>query len=58
MWKAALAVGCVYEVCALYGPLPTITELIRKAQRHPALRVAVWAAAGGAVWHFYVEEPV
>lgn len=33
--KAVVTVGCVYELVALYSPLPTITALVTRPRRHP-----------------------
>lgn len=55
--KAVLIAGCAYEIVALLSPLPTVTKLTHLAKEHNlATRVLVWAAAGGAVWHFFVED--
>ena len=57
-WKALIASACAYEIVALYSDLPTITSLIHVAKDyHVTTRMLVWAAMGGAVWHFFVEEP-
>jgi hypothetical protein len=51
-----LIAGMAYETVALVTPLPTITALTHFFKDyHPVTRVAVWAAAGAAVWHFFVE---
>jgi hypothetical protein len=57
-WKILVAVGCGYEIIALYSPLPTITNLTHQAKDyHLSTRVLVWAGMGAAVWHFFVEGP-
>lgn len=53
--RLLVAAACVYEIVALFTRLPTITALTHRAKRHPGLRIAVWTAAGAAVWHFFVE---
>jgi hypothetical protein len=55
VWKVGLTVACVYEVAALWTPLPTITTLTHRTKNHSVGRIAVWAAMGAGVWHFYVE---
>lgn len=57
VFRTLLTIGCAYEIVALHSPLPTITELVHTANRSVLPRMAVWAAVGGAIWHFFVPEP-
>lgn len=54
-WRALVAIGCMYEIVALFTKIPTITQLTYMAKNRPALRGVVWLAAGASMWHFYVE---
>jgi hypothetical protein len=57
-WGLAVAVGCAYEIVALFSKrIPTITELMYGARRHHILRFAFWLGAGAALNHFYDETP-
>lgn len=49
VFRTALAIGCVYEIVALYTPLPTITHITQTALRHRFARFVAWAAAGAAI---------
>lgn len=50
--KVTVAVGCVYELCALWSPLPTISELLQRASRNRRTRVGVWLLCGFVAAHF------
>ena len=56
--KDLVALGCAYELLALYSHFPTITALTHRTKNSGTLgRLLVWAAMGGVVWHFFVEQP-
>lgn len=54
-WRLLVAGGCAYEIVALFTRYPTITALTHRAKNNARIRVLVWAAAGGVIWHFFVE---
>lgn len=57
-WGLAVAVGCAYEIVALFSRrLPTITQLMYMARRHQILRFMFWLIAGMSLNHFYDENP-
>jgi hypothetical protein len=52
--RAIIAVGCVYEVLALWHPRwPTISEMVYRASNHKVLRFAAWCFGGYALDHFF-----
>lgn len=51
-FKLVVAIGCAYELVALWSPLPTITEVVHRARRHRVWRVAAWAWCIGWCYHF------
>lgn len=58
IFKIGLTIGCAYEIVALWSDkIPTITQMVHTANRSVIPRIMVWAAIGGAVWHFFVPEP-
>lgn len=52
--RIVVAIGCVYELAALWSPLPTITELVHRGRHHSVhrWRVVAWAFIGLSVMHF------
>lgn len=53
MGRAVIAAGCIYELAALYTSLPTITTIVKNANRHPYLRVVAWLWGGIVAAHWF-----
>lgn len=53
-FRWVVAAGCVYELSALHesSPLPTISGVAERFNRHPVLRVITWGWCGAWAWHF------
>lgn len=51
--RVVIAVGCVYELAALWTRLPTITQIVKHANRRPYLRVLAWLWGGLWSFHFF-----
>jgi len=51
--RLVIAAGCVYELVALWSPLPTITEVVKSTHRHPRLKVLAWIWGGVWAAHFF-----
>lgn len=58
-WRAALVVGCAYEIVAVVSNrVPTITSIVQNTSRLPWVgRIALWLWLGAIVDHFIYREP-
>jgi len=55
--RGVLGIGCAYEILALAtGWVPTITQIVKYANRRQATRVLVWVWCGFVAWHFMEPE--
>lgn len=55
-WRNAVAAGCIYEIVALFSPLPTITQMSVRLRTHRAGRFVFWFLLGGAIEHFRPDD--
>ena len=50
--RLIIALGCAYEIVALFSKLPTITAIIKRLGTIPGGRFIVWSWCGYIAWHF------
>ena len=49
--RVLVAAGCVYELCALWSRLPTVSKLVQDMVLHRRNRFAAWWLLGFVVAH-------